>query len=349
VIEPGASGFVTDRAGLVSFAAFPLRGPMHMGIFKGLSIIVAIGAVLALAYAGTARPPRLLALDRVNPAMNFAFVRVEGAVISRVDVAPDGGYLSFMLRDDSGAIRVTAYRQAFEQLRAAARIPRPGDLLVLDGTLRIRDDEAVLIVNAGNDVALTRSEALDVPLSAVDALQPGDRARTVGQLRAMRRVREGFWVLTLRDGTAALDVPLSSAVDPPYAPGDWLRVEGGIGAFRESKQLLVDDLGAITRAEPRPPDIRPIDGFGPDLRGTWVAVQGEVADVQPFKNGVRLVLQDESAQTIDVILFERVWQVMPISSTLAPGDVLQISGELGAYRGRSQIVPELAEDVSRVR
>jgi DNA/RNA endonuclease YhcR with UshA esterase domain len=317
-----------------------------MRIYKGLSIVVAIGGVLALAYAGMAQPPKLLALDRVNPAMNFAFVRVHGAVISHVEVAPDGGYLSLTLHDGHDAIRVSAYRQAVSQLRAAQRIPRPGDQLTIDGTLRIRDDEAVLILNAVRDLALERAEPLDVPLSALDALQPGERARTVGQLRAIRKIRDGFWVLTLRDGTTTLDVTLTTPDEPRHAPGEWLRVEGGVGEYRATKQLLIDDARLITASEPRLTDPRPITALGPDLQGQWVAVRGEVADLQPFKNGVRLSLQDESLWTIDVILFDRLWQRLPISPTLAPGDVLDVSGELGVFRGRAQLVPELIEDVA---
>jgi DNA/RNA endonuclease YhcR with UshA esterase domain len=317
-----------------------------MRIYKGLSIFVAIGGVLALAYAGFAQPPKLLALDRVNPAMNFAFVRAQGAVVSHVEVAPDGGYLSFTLHDGHDAIRVSAYRQAVAQLRAAQRIPRPGDRLTIDGTLRIRDDEAVLIVNAARDVALERADALDLPLSALDALRAGERARTVGQLRAIRKIRDGFWVLTLRDGTTVLDVTLTALDAPQVTPGEWLQIEGGVGEYRAAKQLLIDDARWVTAAEPRPADLRSIDALGSDLQGEWVALHGEVADMQPFKNGVRLVLQDTSLETIDVILFDRLWQRLPISPTLAPGDMLVVSGELGAFRGRAQLVPELIEDVA---
>jgi hypothetical protein len=318
-----------------------------MRIFKGLSILVASGGVAALAFAGVARPPALLALDRLNPAMNFAFVRVEGVVVSRVELAPDGAYLAFTVQDASGRVRVSAYRQAVAQLRAASKLPRPGDRLTIDGTLRIRDEEPVLVLNAARDLQLVRPPPIDVQLSAIDALHAGERASTRAQLRAIKRIRDGFWLLSLRDGSATLDVPLIAQTAPALEPGTWLQIEGAVGEYRDAKQLLVDDDAELTRAAPKPPDLRPIDALNPDLNGEWVALRGDVVDILPFKNGVRLALSDASGASIDAILFDRVWQALPFSATLQAGDSVQVSGALGDYRGRAQVVPELPADVTR--
>ncbi len=317
-----------------------------MNLQKGLSILVALASTAAFGFASIAAPRTITPLDLLHPGMNFAFVRVAGAVVTAPQVFEREGYLTFVMQDQAGRIRVTAYRQAVRAMLAANRVPQAGDQVRVDGTLRIRDDEPVLVLNAETDLELVRPAATDLALSAIDAARVGDRVAAVGQLRHVRAPREGSWLLTLRDGSTTLDVPLQAAT-LALTPCGWLRVTGGVGEYRDAKQLLPADDAAVQVAPAQPLDVRPISALNPELLGAWVTVRAEVVELRPFKLGMRLDLQDADGSQIDGVLFDRIWQTLPFSTTLQPGDTVQLSGVLGEFHGNLQIVPELSCDVAR--
>src|SRR5512141_1252752 len=109
---------------------------------KGLLIVLAIAGVTALVLASHSSARPLTAISAVNPAMNFAYVRIEGVVLDYPLVSVADGYLSFQVQDAGGDIRVQAYRAAVESLLARLQIPMPGDNVTVEGTLRVRDEEA---------------------------------------------------------------------------------------------------------------------------------------------------------------------------------------------------------------
>ena len=92
---------------------------------KGLILVLAIAGVTALVLAShsTARP--LTTIAAVNPAMNFAYVRIEGVVLDYPQLSTADGYLSFQVRDQSGDMRVQAYRTTVDALMAARQMPMP--------------------------------------------------------------------------------------------------------------------------------------------------------------------------------------------------------------------------------
>ena len=83
-----------------------------MRLLKGLVIFLAIGGTLALVLAARAAPRPLTTIDRIQPAMNYAYVRVAGAVVGHPTRADNDGYLSFVIADASGQIRVSVYRSS---------------------------------------------------------------------------------------------------------------------------------------------------------------------------------------------------------------------------------------------
>ena len=127
-----------------------------------------------------------------------------------------------------------------------------------------------------------------------------------------------------------------------------MKVAGGVGEYRDAKQLLPSSAAAIEKTEAPLPDLRPIAALSDDLLGQWVSVQAQVDDLRPFAQGMRLMLSEGDAM-LTAVLFDSVWQSLPFSETLQAGDVLQLQGELSDYRGELEIVPELPIDVEKVR
>ncbi len=318
-----------------------------MRLLKGLVISLAIGGVAALAMAARAAPRQLTQLDRITPGMNFAYVRVRGVVLSYPAVDAQSGFLSFVLRDETGQVRITAYRKAAQALSQAGRIPAPGDRVEAEGVLRIRDDDVTLALNAADALTATRPNAAQIDLTALDALELGERASIAGQVRRLRAISDGLWVITLRDGDALGDVLLRGDAPPAFTEGGWLRVTGAVASYRDARQLLPAALEDVSAIAPPPAESRPIAALSRDLLGQWITVRAEVIELRPFKLGMRLALRDDELEQIDVVAFDRVWQSTPLSPTLASGDVIVVSGVLADFHGKLELLPEIGADLAR--
>jgi len=283
--------------------------------------------------------------------MNYAYVRIEGIVPAFVSLQDD--YLSFRVMDAGGDLRVSAYRNVVEQLFTQRRMPKPGDHVIVEGTLRIRDDEPSLVLNTLEGLIIKTPDAPAIKLSALDAMSIGEKATVFGQVRRIRQISPRLQVITLREGSATADMllPMDDAVfgdAPALNEGDWITVAGGVGEFRDAKQLLPSSAADIMKMPAPSPDSRPLNALSNDLLGQWVGVKAQVDDLRPFKQGMRLMLSAGDA-TITAVLFDSVWQSLPFSETLQAGDVLQLQGELSDYRGELELVPELPVDVEKVR
>ena len=113
------------------------------------------------------------------------------------------------------------------------------------------------------------------------------------------------------------------------------------------RQLLPSSPADLAPAVPLPPDVRPIAVIDSNLLGAWVTVQGAVTDFRPFTGGMRLTLTDASGASIDAVAFDSAWQSLSFSETLGLGDEVTVSGALTEFRGRLEIMPEIAGDIVR--
>lgn len=322
-----------------------------MRLLKVFTVLLALSSVIALVLASRTTPRSLTAISAVQPVMNFAYVRVEGVVTAYPIVSEKDKFLSFRVLDASGEIRVSAYRSVVEQLLAQARVPMPGDRVSVEGTLRVRDDEPSLVLNTSEALTIETPPATSVALQTLDAMQLGERVQTAGQVRRIRDVSDSLRVITLRDGNAVTEMALPLTLTPfgepsPLQVGQWLSVTGAIGEYRDVKQLLPSrtrSMGLLE--EPVTDHTRPINALDANLLGQWVGIQGEVSDLLPFKQGMRVEVTDNSGAAITVVLFDSVWQALPFSMTLSIDDPLRVQGELAEYRGQLEVLPEFAVDV----
>ena len=311
-----------------------------MRLIRGLILLTACAGTLALLHASRARPRALTAIDRLRPEMQFAYVRVSGVVIAAPYIDSSGGTLTFLLRDPTGDLRISAYRAVARALKD--NIPQPGDRVTVEGTLRVREDEPALVIGAPDAISITRDAPMVIDLAALDALAVGDRVQVLGQVRRIRG--GGLKIAQLRAGGASADMPL-----PPGAsalePGAWFSVTGAVGEYRGAKQIL-----PVVIAPDAPPsmEVRAIASLGADLQGQWLSLAGTVADLRPLKDGMRITLQDAQGE-IDAVLFGDLWRHLPFSATLAAGDALTVSGMLQTYRGALEILPEITADIVPAR
>ncbi len=322
-----------------------------MRLLKALTLLLAASGVIALVVASRAMPRPLTAIAAVQPAMNFGYVRIEGVVVAYPTLSEQDKFLSFRVWDASGELRVTAYRAAVEPLLAERRIPLPGDRVSVEGTLRIRDDEPSLILNAAAGLRIETPPAAAIHLTELNTMALGERVQTAGQVRRIRNAGDRLRIISVRDGDATADVVFSLDLSaliaaPQLSVGQWIRVTGAVGEYRGAKQVLSSHISIVQEgAMPATDHFRSIAELDDRLLGRWVGVEGVVSDLRPFKQGMRADVTDASGASIVVVMFDSVWQNLPFSTTLSVGDHVRVEGELAEYRGQIELLPELPADV----
>lgn len=328
--------------------------------WAGLALAAA-GVAVLLFLAGSSRVPAVRIGD-LEPAMNWAYVRVEGTVSRQPAIDPESGALKLWLRDETGEILAMAYRAEAEALGAAGRLPVMGDGLALEGTLRVREEFFTLTINLPDAVEVRPAEPVSATIDEVHAglaALAGQKVRLRGAVRGLRSPYAGLQLLSLRDETAAIEVVLPAVPEPglPAAgeagpllprlvPGQALEVVGAVDSYGGTAQVSVgrwSDLalleGEVTVAPPR----RAGDLSAGDV-GRWARLQGEIAEAQPFSAGLKLALDDGTGR-VTVLLWDDLLRSLPEAGELAAGATLDVQGEVTEYRGELEIEPELLSDL----
>ena len=325
-----------------------------MKLLKYLTLCLAVISTGLFAFASRATPHHVTAISALQPSMNFAYVVIEGEVLAYPSLSD--GYASFLVQDTASGeqIRISAYRDVVKDLLAHKRLPMPGDHVTAEGTLRVRDDEASLALNTADGLTIESPAAESIDLSALDTVALGERVSVIGQVRRVRDISPALRTLSLRMGGGMADVLIPISLEaqfgaaPEISIGTWISVTGSVGEFRDLRQLLPASAGDIQVLDAAPAlELRAIGALSKSLLGEWLAVQGLVTDLAPFKQGMRVQLQDADGNQILAVVFNSAWQQVPFSQTLSINDTLTVQGELAQYRGDLEIVPELGLDLSR--
>lgn len=121
------------------------KSSLLVGLRRAALILGVLGlALLHLAAAHREIPVTLV--ETISPMMNFAHVRIVGKVprnayVSRKHGAVD--YVSFLLDDRTGEVRVTAYHDVAKSLVEQGKVPVRGTWVDAAGTLNVAADGGV--------------------------------------------------------------------------------------------------------------------------------------------------------------------------------------------------------------
>ena len=132
---------------------------------KYAAVLLGIVGLGLLYLAASRKPMSAVRVADITPTMNFAYVRIAGAVVRDAYVSKDDGetdYLSFLVDDGSGRIRIAAYGSVARALVGGDRVPQRGDQASAAGTLSVdADGTARLRVQSSRQVSITRQG--DIP------------------------------------------------------------------------------------------------------------------------------------------------------------------------------------------
>ncbi len=329
-----------------------LAGRMPVRLVKVAAILLATAGLVLLWFAATRAEVDLIQIGQAGATMNMAYVRLEGRCTREPAYDPESDYLSFWLEDDTGEIRVSAYRAETRQLIEQGRVPALGDVVEVTGTLRVREDFYALTVNVPEQLRITRADPVDL---AIGAIEPSDlylRVRVRGEVRSVYEPYEGLTLVTVRDETGEIPIALSedlvalSGALPAVSPGQVVEVVAAVSLYGDTPQLVLASVADVVVLDEsvRVVAEKNIGDLSSEDVGQPVVVRGSVLEVNPFSAGVKFTLDDGSG-SVSLLLWQDVYDALPDPAALGIGAELQVQGRISEYEDELEVVPELAEDV----
>jgi len=330
-----------------------LTGRASIRTVKIIAVILASVGLAALWFAATRAEIPLVQIGQAGATMNMAYVRIEGRCTRAPSYDPDGEYLSFSIEDETGEIRISAYRAETRQIVEEKRTPALGDWVEVAGTLRVREDFLSLTINVPEQLKITRAEPVE---RAIGSITPADqylRVRVRGEVDITYEPYEGLTLITVRDETGSIPVAVSEdmlALDgspPPLLPkGQPVEVVAAVSLYGDTAQLVPASVADIAPLD-QPVLVateRQIGELTGEDAGQVVIVSGVVTKLEPFSAGVKFTLEDISGQVI-VLLWQDVYDGLSDEARLDVGAEVQVQGEISEYRGELEVIPNLPNDV----
>jgi DNA/RNA endonuclease YhcR with UshA esterase domain len=330
-------------------------GRLAVRTLKGMAVAVALIGILILGWAARRAEIPLITAAEAGGTMNFATVRIRGEVAPGLTYDPESDYLGFWVEDETGEVRVNAYRDVTRDLLRAGTLPLPGDAITLAGTLRVREDFTALTLNAADHLTLVRPPAETAAARDVTPLDAGRRFALTGEVQEVVEPYEGLTLITLADESGALPVavdttlaPLTGAF-PEVAAGQRLAVTGTVRLYRGAPQLAPadpSDVRPLSGPPPTPTPLapRPLAAVAALPPGTIACARGRIAALVGLKGGVKATLDDGTAR-LPVVLWSRIYDALPDPAGVDVGAEVEITAEVAHYQGAPELMPDSAADV----
>jgi DNA/RNA endonuclease YhcR with UshA esterase domain len=329
-----------------------LQGRTSLRMLKIAAAVLAVIGLAGLWFASTRTQAPLIEIGQIGSMMNMAYVRVEGLVTKGPDYDVQGEGLSFTVNDDTGELRISAYRTDARDLIAMGAIPSVGDHISVAGNVRVREDYTAMYINAPELLQITRPAAEDAQIGELSPLDIGRRVRVRGQVREVYSPYTGLTLISLRDSTGEVSIAVSESLlqlTGPLAPittGNSLEATAAVSLYGDTVQLVpasTADL-VLLSGDTILATAREIGTLTPSDAGQWVQVQGQIVESNPFSSGVKFTLDDGSGQIV-LLIWDSVFRQVPYSATLDVGAQVKVQGNVSEYKGELELAPEVTTDI----
>lgn len=135
----GCSRFI-GTADVCPFCGCDSARPPVLRVLRRTAVALALLGLFFVYLAVWHDKPDRIDINMITPAMNHAYILVTGRVDRAAYVVRRKGwidYLSFVVRDETGQIRVAASREVARELDTMGGIPNAGDAVSVTGTLQV--------------------------------------------------------------------------------------------------------------------------------------------------------------------------------------------------------------------
>lgn len=325
---------------------------MPIRLVKMVAITLATAGLAALWFAAVRAPIPSIRPDQIGATANFAYVRLSGRVVEGPTYRPDPGYLGFTLGDEGSKVRIRAYGDKVDALRAEGRIPALGDWVSVAGTLRVLEEYAYLTVEVPKHLEVHHPEAVPRELGSLDMKDEGRRVRVRGEVWAIRSPYKGLTLIRLRDATGSVDVAVPDDLEaltgelPPLQPGQSVEVVGTVALYREMPQVVPASVMDIVPLRQPVRVAMPIGAGQLDAThvGRLVEISGTITGSEQLSAGFKFRVADRTGEA-PVFLWRDVYDALSEPAQLTSGAQVRVRGEVSLYAHHPEVVPERPIDV----
>ena len=326
------------RKGLVPFPGDEITAEVQLRVRETYtySMLQYLGGLEFRSRLYSEHPPRVKALDA---NMSNTYVAVEGIVTEFSNVS--SGYLMSV---DTGESEVTVLipRVLLVFNNISVKV---GDTLYAPGVVYLyKGRSPEIVVRNLTQLSVTPIEEAPVVPLAEAPNYPGMVMAVEGSLAGIT-YENGRYVLTITDGQNYLDalVPrdVLANLNPFNASSDsTFKVAGRMG---DDGRLVAAYLAVV---KPVKTEFRPIGALIPDMRGSIVAVKGNIEEVDRIGSNLKLVIDDGTGK-MDVFIPSATLAELSNETRegLKEGLGVEVAGYLEEYRGKLEIVVYTGEGI----
>jgi len=212
-------------------------------------ILATVGLGLLYLYSVNKEIP-VIRIGDIKETMNFAFVTIEGSVVSEPRVFKQAGRvrsIRFDLDDGSGEIPVTAYSAQAQALVEAGKVPRIGDTARVSGSLSVSADNNILMrLQSPTMITLSAPELSATAIADINQDITEPSVLIQGVISAVRPPPSGSkapWTIVVKDATGEIPVAfwqdIYAEIEEPQLlqEGAAVNVRAGIGSYKGNLQL----------------------------------------------------------------------------------------------------------------
>ena len=330
-------------------------GRISIRTVKATAIVLSIVGLIALWAAATGSQIPQVKIGQIAATANMAYVQLFGRVTRGPDYYAESDYLAFTLDDGTGEIRVSAYRNETDDLRLHDRIPSLGDNVSVVGTVRVRDQGPSLTINVPDQVEVFRPEPVRRSIGSINTDDYLLRVLIRGQVWSVESPYEGLTLITLRDLTGVIPVPVGLDLQTltgsllPLEVGQSVQILGTVDLYQDTAQVVpVSTRDIFLLTEPIPiAHVRDVGTLTPGDVGKMVSIEGQVTDLAHLPFGAKFTLNNLNAEET-ILIWEYILSQIEGSMVLQMGDWLRVVGEVSLYNDEVEVIPHRAIDVHTI-
>ena len=261
-----------------------LQKRVSLKSMRYISIVVALAGLVCLQLMAMSRETPVKEISSITPAMNFAYITIKGVATRPMKYYRDGDKVSscyIYLKDKTGDMRVTAYRQVAEKLYNKDVYILEGDQVEVSGKIRVAEGDKISMmlevpdhlkvqhkkgfsekIEVGHREKIKEnSEDQLVKLSNISLENVGDEVLVEAVVEKFSKPGEGskapYRIIIEQNGTKLSlvfwDQTFSGIANPEkIVPGIKIQAKATVGKYRDDLQLRLknsDDLVVLKGEE----------------------------------------------------------------------------------------------------
>ncbi len=312
-----------------------------------LSAALLLGTVVIAPTDARAAELPLTPIEKLGTIEKGKLVAVQGTV-TRETTFKSG--VRYVVQDSTGKATLVLFDRVLNRLGQRDQLAE-GAVVRAVGKLDFYRQEMQVVPRRAEDVQIVQPAPTAEPraIGTLTLEDKGKRVRVVGRVLDARNYSNGFR-FTLADDTGGVTLTIPEKVYDDLANpeavnvGAVLTITGKVDTIGKEPEIILTAANGLRVAQAAPMHevrIYALGSMSGNDHNALVHVRGEVYSIEPFDDGVLVLIQDGTGAQ-----YVRLWRVVADRVRVQPGETIEVIGRVRAQRRRGIFIePALPHDV----